>query len=257
MKLLTRYIGMFFILCSATICQAQMHDLHKNLPCLEKTFQVHVHMTVNTGGIIPLSPDSLQNILEETNKFFEPICARFEICDIDTIENYNFNRFDAYGSEQTEMINRYQVKNRINLYIVRGIILTCHVAGRQSIERPNRAYAAVACHTPEEYAAALGRLLGLRYTFAGNRTELVDGSNSATTGDFIQDTPADPFIRGDSLELYVQDCEFILEDLDPNGQYYQPLVGNMMSNYPCRCGFTYEQYLIMANNYLNSEIKLW
>jgi len=104
----------------------------------------------------------------------------------------------------------------------------------------------------------MGHMFGLLHTFEGNGIELVNGSNCETEGDLICDTPADPFVEGDDMSLYIgEDCEFISIKLDSNFQYYQPDVGNIMSYYPCSCGFTRGQYLKMAETFLNSDPKMW
>ena len=102
--------------------------------------------------------------------------------------------------------------------------------------------------------------------------ELVNGANCATTGDLICDTPADPFAQSAlltatsaELELISQNqldtsffsstCESLYEIRDPNGQYYQPDMGNIMSAYPCKCGFTQDQYRLMVETILMSTIN--
>jgi len=82
------------------------------------------------------------------------------------------------------------------------------------------------------------------------------------------DTPADPlgqtFISAadqllvDQMMLdttFIRGCEFVYEIKDPNGEYYQPDMGNIMSNYPCKCGFTQDQYRLMVETILKSDIK--
>jgi hypothetical protein len=104
----------------------------------------------------------------------------------------------------------------------------------------------------------MGHYFGLSHTFEPGG-ELVDGSNCSTVSDGICDTPADPFVEGDNTADYVNaNCKFISMKKDANGQYYDPIVGNIMSYYPnaCKCsaglGFTHDQYLKMANTYLSN-----
>ena len=99
----------------------------------------------------------------------------------------------------------------------------------------------------------MGRFFGLYPTSEGG-DELVDGSNCATAGDFICDTPADP---GEHDK--VEDCIFTGTMKDANGQYYTPDVGNVMSGYDadCTCGFTAGQLRKMAEVYLGSNPKMW
>jgi len=118
-----------------------------------------------------------------------------------------------------------------------------------------------------QLAHHMGHLLGLHPTNYEGHTELVDGSNCATAGDRICDTPADPYgyIRDESgswtttptpeLEEYNRGCEFVWKELDDNGQFYNPIVSNIMSPYPCKCQFTYEQYVKMAEYYNAASVK--
>jgi hypothetical protein len=99
----------------------------------------------------------------------------------------------------------------------------------------------------------------LKHTFEGNGSELVDGSNCTVEGDGICDTPADPYVEGEDLALYVDNtCRFISNKQDLAGNYYNPDLGNIMSYYECdTCGFTWGQLTAMAQAYLASAIKFW
>jgi len=120
-----------------------------------------------------------------------------------------------------------------------------------------------------QVAHHMGHTFGLRNTYDQSTIELVDGSNCSTTGDLLCDTPADPFGQTYSTpqeQLLIEqglldttffspDCEFVYEIKDPNGQYYQPDMGNIMSIYPCKCGFTQDQYRLMVETILESKIR--
>ncbi|MBK8612472.1 MAG: hypothetical protein IPN85_03120 [Flavobacteriales bacterium] len=62
--------------------------------------------------------------------------------------------------------------------------------------------------------------------------ELVDGSNCATTGDLICDTPADPDLGLPGMVTYGT-CSYIGTATDANGQAYAPITSNIMSYAPC------------------------
>ena len=108
-----------------------------------------------------------------------------------------------------------------------------------------------------------GHYFGLLNTFQGFGAELVDGSNCDTEGDLICDTPADnytppaPPVGGGYIDSE-DNCRFIDPASDANGDPYRAHTGNFMSYYgTCRCGFTYQQYLRMANNFFASDPKTW
>lgn len=243
-----------FVLSSLSFASlsGQMHTLNKDLPCINKTFQIHAHVFLDSLGVANFTPDQLRNDLAGATDAFAPICARFELCGVDTITNYEF---DSIGTdlEDTEIKNLFHVKNRINIYLASELQAPplCGYAGGNA--SANNSTVVLKC-AGGTIIHELGHLFGLPHTFGGN--ELVDGSNCATEGDGFCDTPADPYIE-DTPIIWQDGCEFIWEGKDDNGQYYSPDVGNIMSYYTCSCGFSREQFLKMANTYLNSNPKLW
>jgi len=82
--------------------------------------------------------------------------------------------------------------------------------------------------------------------------EYVNGSNSGTCGDYIEDTPADPNInRNVSIDTcaYEPDLDDEIPEYDQNGDEYQPDTTNHMSySHPnCRVNFTPNQKTRMKN----------
>ena len=95
-------------------------------------------------------------------------------------------------------------------------------------------------------AHEFGHFFGLQHTFGhsnleASTDELPDGSNCATTGDFICDTPADPSGLIDCCT-----CSY-LGLARETGLDYKPLVNNFMSYYKwcCRSSFTPGQLMAM------------
>ena len=262
MKTLVKYFLCFTLaLVMHSVAIAQLHHRDKPLPCLNKTFYIHVHVVLNkerdAGNV---TRGHLDSILAEASEYFKPICANFTTCDYDTIQDYNYANISPGGRKTREMIAKFQEYNRINLYLVNGILFQCGYTRFESINDPKSAAVFVSkysCLNSKVLAQELGHLFGLLHTYHDRYSELVNGSNCETAGDKICDTPADPYVPGDTLRAYVKNCEFIHTHPDPNRQHYQPLVGNIMSGYNCPCGFTYDQLERMANNYLNSTEKIW
>lgn len=100
----------------------------------------------------------------------------------------------------------------------------------------------------------LGHSFNLIHTFGPNNgtdpsTELVTrgaGANCSYAGDYICDTPADPYLRAGANYIYPNGCvQYDLSSTarDANGQAYAPSVTNIMSYYfPCTHDFTPGQY---------------
>jgi len=206
--------------------QLTAQDLHRKdgeLPCLNKNFNVAFHIAVDSLNREPIATEELVNtMLEEVSEYFSPICVG--------TGTFNGIVTEEDANVVIELFNCTDPKHSQNL------------------------------------AHQFGHLFGLYDTHNLNNPEieLVDGSNCDTAGDLICDTPGDPFERtilsptepGVFLEgNFFSECEFIFVGLDANGEYWQPDMGNIMSGYPCKCGFTRQQYLKMVEVYQSSDIK--
>lgn len=208
--------------------------------------------------------------MAKVNDLFAPICVSFEICEFGYYPYYSFDTL--YSLEWIEQMDRkFSVRNHINIFFIgKDMALDSQLCGRAThggIHMPRNSYIMIERYCLSEFSLArhMGTYFGLFPTNHGdNLDELVNGSNCETTGDFICDTPADPYDKAPSGGPYVEiglhepTCLFILEDTDANGEHYQPDLGNIMSPYFwCHCGFSRQQYIRMATNYLESERKKW
>ncbi len=229
-----------------TLGSQNLHKQFKDLPCVNKNFNIHFHLVKDSLRNVSITLQAIQGIVSAANNAFKPICASFSICCIDTIENYAFDSLiDA--AHRAELIAKYSNAHVINVYLV-NFIYDKSICGLSGIDM------LINKKCPGSFTHELGHTFGLPHTFAGG-DEFVNGSNCDKAGDLICDTPADPYVEKSNIK-YIQDCEFIYTGRDPNGQYYQPDVGNIMSYYGCDCGFTRDQYIIMANT-ISSLLNLW
>ncbi len=231
------------------------------LPCLNKHFSIVAHIVaMDNMGTTGVQIATIENAISTLNKNFEPICVSFDICKVDTIDNYLYDNLSI--QDWKEMQVQFNEDRRINMYFVTDATVKqdfCGFATQGGINTYNEGGIVIGkgiCLSANAITHQMGHYFNLLHTFEGNGTELVDGSNCTTQGDLICDTPADPFNPKDSLTVWVdKDCIFIDADhLDANGAYYQPDVGNFMSYYNCKCGFTHGQYLRMAEAIKTSEM---
>ncbi|MEM6723889.1 MAG: hypothetical protein AAF598_07610 [Bacteroidota bacterium] len=237
------------------------------LPCLQKTFSVVVHIVKREDGTNAISNFAIQTNLDKLNQAFEPICVQFEICETNLIDNWQYDLLDDQTTNEWEELRTQNHRNnRINLYFVTRFEdqTQCGLATFGGISDMTTSGIALSKRNPcigndlQTISHYFGQFFGLPTTYdLGN--ELVDGSNCTTTGDQICDTSADPYLEGDDPSSYINgNCQFTSNGQDANGQYFTPDVGNIMSAYlGCRCRFSFEQYRLMALNYLNAPDKMW
>ncbi len=265
------YFGILFALLFALpFASAQkLYTRQASLPCIDKVFQITAHVTRDSLGDFGVTEQDIRNGIDTLNKYFSPICISFNLCEINYIDNFQYNS-PANENEWAEMKVKYVRENRINIFFVAGLSWMPYDCGLGDFE---------GLLTPAERPAIMvfngcllsgakalphhvGHFFGLNDTNLEEGAELVDGTNCTTNGDLICDTPADPYVVGENISNYVDvqmGCRFIYGGTDANGESYLTDVGNIMSYYPeeCKCGFSYEQYQLMAENYRKADPKHW
>jgi len=263
-------IAIIFLITSLSVGHSQgLNSKSKHLPCIEKQFPVMVHLSSDsTNRQAFLTPDDVDSLMAKVSAFFAPICMSFSACEINVIENYTFhNLVDERRFRELRIL--HGKPRRINIYILGTIPeATCGHSTLYGVSKEHGEHIFLetdGCDDSLEGQLAhhLGHYFGLQDTYHGDGIEIVDDPNCSMVGDSICDTPTDPFgeyqeIAGSykdilpeevEMEEFLLDCEFIHELQDPNGEYYQPQVGNIMSAYPCRCSFTNGQLEKIMVNY--------
>lgn len=238
------------------------------LPCLQKTFNVVAHIFRNEGDSLGVEPDSIAAVIARVNDIFAPICVDFEICELDSINNFQYDTVETFEWDEIQVI--YHQANRINIFWVGEFEFENELCGVTALgDIANTESGGILmkkgeCVNEMALAHELGRFFGLPFTFGDGeeRTEeLVRSSNCEETGDLICDTPADPFTLEDDPEQFVnvENCRFTNQDQDNEGEWYVPQVGNFMSYYPdtCKCIFTDGQFRVMAETFVNSGARMW
>lgn len=237
------------------------------LPCLDKKFSVVVHIVRDTFGDSGVTELEVQNAIDSLNFYFAPICARFEICEFRTIDNFqysdplNFNEWEA-------MQVKYHQHNRINLFLVNRVTWSDDICGFATYEGIAEMETGgillnkfCSISNFKGLPHLMGHYFGLYHTSRGGGSEHANGDNCETAGDEICDTPADPYLLSDDLLEYIdpENCRFIYPGYDGNGQFYLTHTSNIMSFYPqaCQCGFTHGQFERMAEFYRNAASKMW
>lgn len=226
--------------------------------CLNKKLSIVFYVFLDSLGQPGVTAGQYAQCISILNKYFKPICLQFMNCSTKFIPEHEYNNWDRPNHEFKITGNyNYFTEKTINIYLVTNMIVppkngyAYGPGGKDLIVMKKSAFTGMtAVHE-------MGHFMGLPHTFAeistnsedGPSSELVNLTNSQTSGDGFTDTDADPYSIGSGAGP----CGFVYGPKDANNQYYVPPVDNIMSYWGCRCRFTQEQYNWMA--YMYSTIR--
>lgn len=224
--------------------------------CFGKTISITAHLIADSLGDYGISEATVIGSIQNLNIYFAPICISFEVCKFNYIPNYKYNKF-LKPDEETELITLYSIPNTINIYYPTRVETSPgSIVGGYAYFPGGEDFIVISRGTPGIILHEMGHFFGLYHTFETQfGQEFANGTNCATTGDLVCDTPADPGLGNTAAP----DCQLSPYITDPNNEWYVPQIGNIMSYYSddCMCGFTVQQYNRMASNYQNSRFYLW
>lgn len=246
--------------------QLALLDKKKSTTCVDREFVVMAHMVRDTFQGLGTTPQNIEAALELVNVWFEPICVRFTLGQIDTIDNFQYS-MPANFNELEQMWTNHNAENRINLYLVEDVSRVSPepvFATEDGILLRNRGGILINNAqlnlAPVWLVHAFGHYCGLLDTNTDFATQIVTDPNCDIAGDEICDTPADPLdptapLGGFGI-YFNAECRFIFTGLDGNGEFYLTQTGNAMSRYPsgCWCGLTFGQFERMAELIVRSPL---
>ncbi|GAB1856722.1 hypothetical protein MHTCC0001_15580 [Flavobacteriaceae bacterium MHTCC 0001] len=220
-----------------------------------------VHIIRDADGFGGLSKLSIERAIDELNFIFKAAYINFYLFeDIDYINDDNLNHFKK-GNENP-LFDKYE-EGVLNLYLADEVINASgsNICGYNldNIDKNIIIMKNSCAVNGSSMAHEIGHFFSLLHTHGnanGKFPELVDGSNCDTNGDGICDTPADPGLSYDTVD---ENCEYIGQAKDANGDFYQPDTGNVMSysRKSCRTHFTLQQYGRMYAYYVTVKENIF
>lgn len=222
---------------------------------------IRPHIFRRANGSDGMTLNSLNNVLAITNKYYHNNGSGVQFYFCGTSPDYidNDALFTAFPRGNESSVAGRDATNAMNVYLVNlfdqaGLLGYAYfpnntLGSTRSFIRTNR--------LTDQYLGGyvlnheLGHNFGLYHTFQGSNAtstpELVTrgaGANCTTAGDFVCDTPADPLNRTGATTSMVNGCLVYTGTItDPNGEPYNPQMGNIMSYYDgCNPQFTAGQH---------------
>jgi hypothetical protein len=222
------------------------------IQCLNKKLSLAVHVVLDSLYLAHVTQAQINSALAVLNADFSRICLSFFICKQDTILNYKYYKFNN-PQEIPEVHQIYEVHNMINVYVV-GSIIPPVEAGFASRAGDYMVLSHGCLADPKCWSHEMGHFFSLAHTFdVSGGVELVNESNCSAAGDSICDTPAD------INPAPISGCQWVGTNTDTNGDYYTPIIGNIMSYHPsaCKTPFTVGQLNKMVNWYISYRNYLY
>lgn len=222
---------------------------------------IKVHIINKSDGTGGISLNSIVQGLAKTNEWYANANMEFFILDdVNFINNDDF--FDLKRSQEGAIAVPNDVPKVINMYFSNRLTASgINLCGYSSFPGgTDRVFMANGCTANgNTIAHELGHYFGLYHPHeVAFGAELVDGSNCTGAGDKLCSTPADPNL---SDKVNSSNCSYTGDVKDANGQFYVPMIENLMSYAPDNCSdqFTLEQLekmrgiLEIDRSYLNLQ----
>lgn len=197
-----------------------------------------VAVTIHMASDLAISFEQIEQELAIANSIFRDSGIRFYVCG--SPREFSSGSVSDFSLAR-ELNNEFHVPNTINIYFVNEILFStgdgaCGFASFPFFGTPRSRFVFMAgtCATNGSVLIhELGHFYGLLHTHeTGTGTEFVDRSNCRSSGDYFCDTEADPNLSRPGL---LNNCLYVGNITDPNGDRYTPPVNNFMSYSPSFC----------------------
>ncbi|ARK11717.1 GEVED domain-containing protein [Fibrella sp. ES10-3-2-2] len=226
---------------------------------------IQFHVLRKSNGAEGPSVSTLNQAVALLNQLYQPVGISFYQCGTQPHYIDNTSLYDYDTSEESLLTGANDVSNAINIYIPNSILYggspaTGYSYYPSTLAITNRIFVISSELTGTSLAHEMGHYFNLYHTFQSNRSSLLANrelvirpgspqgmrpyaANCATAGDFVCDTPADPYgVSGATTS----GCAYTGYAIDANGDVFVPQTTNIMSYYACSNQFTPGQYARIA-----------
>lgn len=224
------------------------NDYHNNKTAQLTQIPIQIHLMVKSNGFSALTIQQIRTEMDSVNFFYASANMFFYECSAPEII-YDDSLYDyEYNEEESILLSQHYTNDIINLYFPNTASINGTLVCGYSQFPPSMDYAVVeapCARNGSTLAHELGHYFGLFHTHGDfSHDELVDGSNCASEGDYICDTPADPTLSSSNVNT---SCVYFGTVIDGNSMLYTPDVSNVMSysRKYCRNMFSPDQYGII------------
>ncbi len=268
------FILLFLVLFGSLSAQELSQNTNRVTPCLNRNISVVFHVVEDDSSATVLT-DSLRLVVDsffiKMNEITAPGCLTFNMCKLNYVPNWQFDTIRVQEHWE-ELLDQHRVPARLNVFYIKEQNLSLDPCGYGSFDGVKQDTGGIllvrnAVCNERDLAHQIGHYLGLMNTFGDgdevfSRTDMNVGGDviCEVSGDKLCDTEADNFVEGDDPKTYYSDemtpCRFTNSERDSRGQYYDPDLGNIMSNYEdCRCRFSNQQYQVIGNSLDSAIVK--
>ncbi len=222
------------------------------------TIPYQIHFFRASDGSSNLTLAEIYNEIDSVNQFYSNSDMVFVEClSPQIIDDDYYNAFD-YNTHHADVLSQFYTEEVVNMYFYGSVNFNGSPVCGYSQYPPSEDYVMMSANCATNgstLAHELGHLFGLPHTHGGTPDELADGSNCATEGDYICDTPADPTLGTSTVDT---NCVYTGTATDANGMPYAPDPSNIMSysRKKCRNYFSPMQYDVINYTYLNERYYL-
>jgi len=205
---------------------------------------IAAHIVRRTNGTGGLTLEALDQGIADANVLYQNTGMVFQLLSVDYIDDDDYFMNINTSAEIDALIQENVVADAVNCYFTPTLANEDgSLCGRGSFTTSTPQGVAMnngcmgVSDNPSTFGHELGHFFDLFHTHeTGFGDELVDGSNCATTGDKLCDTPADPTLDPGTNVTFFPGCTYTGTETDANDDPYSPDTHQMMSysDKPCR-----------------------